>query len=266
VPEPKFSIVLPVYNSSSFLRQCIDSVISQSFSNWELLIVDDGSVDNSFQISHSYSFLDPRIKCFQNEFEKGASGARNTAIKQAQGQFISFLDSDDMWGPDHLQYQYQSFCQGCVLVHSSHYLIDEAGARLGYVKAPIRVNAIMILCFNFLPQLTVSYDTHFFGKCYLPNIKSRNDYALWLQLFSSHSGLVSCNCGFTKCSYRKVSNSLSKASILSNISKYLEVVSLYYPPFIFPLILPVYLSLMCLKKVIPRLYNQIIKLLDLLLN
>ena len=91
------SIVMPLYNSERFLADAIDSVLNQSFSDWELLICDDGSTDNSYRLASKYSKIDARIVLLKNNFTKGASGARNTCIKHARGRYITFLDSDDLW-------------------------------------------------------------------------------------------------------------------------------------------------------------------------
>ena len=97
------SIVMPNYNGGKYLKETIDSVLSQTFDNWELLFVDDCSTDNSLEIVRSYA--DERIRIFQNETNRGAAVSRNRAIEAANGRWIAFLDSDDLWLPEKLEKQ-----------------------------------------------------------------------------------------------------------------------------------------------------------------
>ena len=98
---PLITIVIPVYNRGKTLHYCIDSVLSQTYQNWELILVDDGSSDSSSQICKEYAETDKRIKCFYQN-NQGAGPARNKGIQEAAGDWISFLDSDDAIMPDHL--------------------------------------------------------------------------------------------------------------------------------------------------------------------
>ena len=104
------SIIMPNYNSAKYIKDAIDSVVAQTYTNWELIIVDDCSLDNSFEIINQYK--DARIKLIKNESNSGAAISRNNAIKMAQGRWIAFLDSDDLWNKDkllkHLQFMVQS--------------------------------------------------------------------------------------------------------------------------------------------------------------
>lgn len=90
----KFSVIVPVYNSSKYIKRCIESILSQTFNDWELLIIDDGSIDNSWDIINGYATLDERIKCFR-QANAGPGAARNNGIKMANGEYIVFIDSDD---------------------------------------------------------------------------------------------------------------------------------------------------------------------------
>lgn len=99
------SIVTPVYNSERFISETIDSIQSQTYSNWELLLIDDCSKDNSYEIIKSYMKNDDRIKYIKLEKNSGASISRNTGIHNAKGRFIAFVDSDDLWEPKKLEIQ-----------------------------------------------------------------------------------------------------------------------------------------------------------------
>ena len=99
------SIIMPTYNSSSTIHQSIESVISQTYTNWELLITDDCSSDDTYKIICNYALKDHRIRVFQNNINSGAGLTRNNSIEHARGRFIAFLDSDDMWTNDKLEKQ-----------------------------------------------------------------------------------------------------------------------------------------------------------------
>lgn len=103
--SPLVSVVTPVFNAASFLEETILSVLNQTYSNWELLLIDDSSTDASFEIAIAYSQKDSRIKPFQLTENKGAGVSRNFGIKEAAGTYIAFLDADDLWFPEKLQKQ-----------------------------------------------------------------------------------------------------------------------------------------------------------------
>ena len=99
------SIVVPIYNAEKYLEQCIDSILNQSYKNIEVLLVNDGSIDNSKEIIDKYEKIDNRIKVFHKE-NKGVSSARNTGIKEAKGNYITFIDADDYIEKDYIEYLY----------------------------------------------------------------------------------------------------------------------------------------------------------------
>src|SRR5690625_4190600 len=103
--EPLVSIITPVYNAERFLSETIKSVKEQTYKNWELLLVDDCSKDNSAKIIKEFNRTDDRIKYIKLEKNSGASISRNTGIKNAKGRFIAFVDSDDLWEPEKLEIQ-----------------------------------------------------------------------------------------------------------------------------------------------------------------
>ena len=181
------SILMPCFNSELFLGEAIASVVEQKYSDWELLICDDGSVDGSKQIAERWASKDLRIKVLKNKFEKGAGGARNTCLSKAQGRYIAFLDSDDLWLPCKLEKQIQFMTdtkQPFIFGYCEN--ISEEGESLSVTRAPERVSFSKILFSNFIPCLTVIYDAKMLGKVYQPEIKKRNDFALWLRILGEH--------------------------------------------------------------------------------
>lgn len=183
---PKVSIIMPCYNSAMFIPLAIESVLNQTFEDWELIITDDGSTDNSVEISRSYQLFDDRIKIYSNIFEKGAPGARNTSLHFSNGRYIAFLDSDDIWLCNKLELQLNFMVQnGVHFSFSYHDTIDENNNFIKSYKAPHMVNLSSMKLSNFIPCLTVMYDTSRLGKVEQPNIKKRNDFALWLTILGN---------------------------------------------------------------------------------
>lgn len=177
------SIITPLYNSSLFLDKTINSIISQSYYYWELIIVDDCSQDNSIEIALDFSSKDIRIKVIQMEKNSGAAAARNTAIKAANGRFIAFLDSDDLWHPHKLEKQINFMLKNnYAFSYTAYEKINEEGKVIGHVGAPMRLNYKQLLMTNEIGCLTAIYDTEILGKVYMPTETKREDYATWLSI------------------------------------------------------------------------------------
>ncbi|MGN8791799.1 glycosyltransferase family 2 protein [Acidaminococcus fermentans] len=128
------SVIVPVYNSSQFLDQCIMSILNQSYSDIELILVDDSSTDESFRICHKYAAKDRRIKVLSNVENKGQVYSYVKGIKEAKGDFISFVDSDDWISPDMLEKLYMALCDydadisacGCWHIYDNHKIVEPA--------------------------------------------------------------------------------------------------------------------------------------------
>jgi len=177
------SIITPSYNSSGFISNTIGSVIDQAVSNWELIIVDDCSTDNSVEVIQGFVDKDPRIKLIQLTENSGAAVARNKGIEAAKGRYIAFLDSDDAWSPDKLEKQL-AFMQAndYPFTFAAYDKVDEAGKVFGHVGVPDKVTYSDLLKSCSIGCLTAMYDTEFFGKVYMPLIRKRQDLGLWLKL------------------------------------------------------------------------------------
>ena len=207
------SIITPNYNSENFIDQTLKSIIAQTYKNWELLIVDDCSTDNSFKIIKNYASIDKRIKFFKLEENSGAAIARNKAIQKAAGTFIAFLDSDDLWLPEKLDKQLAFMIDNKYnLTHTSYHLIAENGTLLNkdvFCKPKLDYNQMLFS--NKIGCLTAMYNADTLGKIYLPKIRKRQDYALWLKILKQEKyayGLPSI-----LASYRDRSNSMSDNKI-----------------------------------------------------
>ena len=174
------SIITPSYNASKFIEECIRSVLDQSYTNWELIIVDDCSSDNSCEMIRKYN--DKRIQLFELDSNVGAAEARNVAIRQAKGKYIAFLDSDDLWEPQKLEKQI-SFMQkkDIVFSFSTYQPMSEDGSKLySIIHAPKIITYSSYLKNTIIGCLTVVIDREKTGGFEMPNIRSSHDMALWL--------------------------------------------------------------------------------------
>lgn len=178
------SVIMPVYNAEKYLSESINSVLNQTFTNWELLVIDDCSKDRSSAIIHDYVERDSRIKYFKTFAPSGSPTLpRNIGIEKASGRFIAFLDSDDIWLPSKLSNQISVFDNNQIAIAYTDYeKISEDGKRNHRViKAPMCVGYSQLLLGNVIGCLTCVYDTQKVGKVYFTN-HSHEDYIMWLSI------------------------------------------------------------------------------------
>lgn len=179
------SIITPCYNGAKYIAETIDSVISQTYSDWEMIIVDDGSKDNSADIAKDYEQKDSRIHYIFQE-NAGSAAARNNGIRKADGQYIALLDADDLWNPDFLEKQITCLKENNVVcVSCSYRRIDENSNE---ILRPTKVKKIITVKDmqrrNHIGCLTGLYNAEKHGKIYLhEELKSlRDDYAYWYDI------------------------------------------------------------------------------------
>lgn len=202
------SIIMPSYNSAKYIAESIESVVAQSFHNWELLITDDCSTDNTREIVEAYATHDPRIKLFILEQNSGAGVARNNSIEQAAGRFIAFLDSDDVWMPQKLEKQVAFMLNnGYTFTFTSYDVCDANGCKIGGVNCNSRINFFRLLCDNCVGCLTGMYDAKQLGKIYMPILRKRQDWCLWLSVIKMSKNGFGLQERLAK--YRVVTNSVS---------------------------------------------------------
>ncbi len=177
------SIIMPTYNSSQFVADSIESVLAQTYENWELIITDDCSTDGTIEILKKYARRDSRIILQSNETNCGAGVSRNKSIATAHGQYISFCDSDDRWMPKKLEMQLEFMQKNNVaLCFAPYFTCDENNKELGFIPAPKRVGLFGTMCDDKIGFLTCTYDTHLMGKHFMPIMRRRQDYAYVLML------------------------------------------------------------------------------------
>ena len=204
------SIIMPTYNCRLFIAESIQCVLNQTYSNWELIIQDDCSTDNTSEIVKPF-LSDSRIKYFVNQKNSGAAVSRNKALAQAQGKWIAFLDSDDLWTSDKLEKQ-------LAFMKTNHYdfsytkytEIDEEGKDLNVmVSGPKKITKTGMFNYCWPGCLTVMYNADKVGLVQIVDIKKNNDYAMWLQVAKK------ANCyllGEVLAHYRKRKGSISNHS------------------------------------------------------
>ena len=177
------SIITPCYNSEKFLDECISSVLNQTYQNWEMLIVDDNSSDNSSILINSYSKKDERIKPLYLNDNIGAAMARNKAISKAKGKYLAFLDSDDVWLPKKLEVQTNFMKKNnCSFVFSSYSVISDDEKPNYTISVPETITYKRYLKNTIIGCLTVMLDKEKFKNIKMPNLRSSHDMALWLNL------------------------------------------------------------------------------------
>lgn len=190
--EPEISIIVPCYNAAPFLGGTLDSVLAQSFANWECIVVDDASSDGSRGVIESYADRDERFRPVLLERNLGAAGARNEALAHVRGKFIAFLDADDYWLPGKLESQRSRMKEtGAAIVHSSYRFIDERGELLrGGVMASERVSLRSYMKNTEIGMSTSLIDREQVGGFRFLDIRLCQDTHLWLELlgrgFDSH--------------------------------------------------------------------------------
>ncbi len=208
------SIIMPSYNTANFIADSVRSVLAQTYTNWELIIVDDCSSDNTEEVISGFD--DPRIIFVKNEVNSGAAESRNKALRMAKGRWIAFLDSDDLWHPKKLEQQigfmeknnyhfsYTNYCE-----------IDENSKRNGtVVTGPRKVSKIGMYCYCWPGCLTVMYDGRHVGQVQIERIDKNNDYAMWLEVCKKADCFL---LGRNLSEYRRRAGSISNHSCLNLI-------------------------------------------------
>ena len=198
-----------MYNNQTVIQETIDSVIRQTYNNWELLLIDDNSSDNTLQIVEPIVANNPQIKLFKHSSNKGAAEARNLGTKMASGTHIAFLDADDLWHEDKLQSQIQILSSSADVCFGSYEWVDPKGNSLQTkVYALKSLSYDKLLKANYIGNLTGIYNCEKLGKIYTKDLKKRQDWLLWLEALR-RSDKPAVGLPETVAYYRKSSGSLS---------------------------------------------------------
>lgn len=206
--SPLVSIIMPSYNAQRFIAESIHSVQAQTYTNWELLITDDCSKDDTCQVVEALMTKDSRIKLFQLVDNSGAAVARNTSISHAQGRYIAFLDSDDMWLPEKLEEQLAFMDKtGAGLSFTAYRTITEDGNPINTIHVPKTLSYQQYLRNTIIGCLTVIFDREVVGNVRMPLIRKRQDMATWLSIL--RKGHLAYGLDKPLSYYRIVSTSIS---------------------------------------------------------
>lgn len=216
--EPLISVIMPAYNADRFITAAIQSVISQTYSNWELLILDDGSVDRTCEIARQFALKDERIRLLENEKNMGVARTRNRGFDLCKGSYVALLDSDDVWHADKLEKQLACLQEsGADFAYSSYSIVDVHGekAKADYL-VPEEINFRELLkenvigCSAVLMKADVLKEHRFLTDFF------HEDYVLWLQLLQSGYRAVGCKDVLLDWRYVENSRSFNKRRAAQN--------------------------------------------------
>lgn len=207
------SVIMPTYNTGEALRDCLESILSQTYKELEIVVTDDNSTDETtIDILRDFEQRDSRVRVFWLKVNGGPGVARNNSIREARGQYIAFCDSDDAWYPTKVERQVEFLkANGYCLTFSSYIVCNNEGVGTGIVNCPERVSFSMLKRDNKVGCLTAMYDASIYGKFYLPTLRKRQDWAMFLDI------LKKCGYGYgiqePMAYYRKRKNSVSHKKI-----------------------------------------------------
>ena len=181
--KEKVSIIVPMYNAEKFIGKTIESVLSQTYENWEMLIMNDVSTDNSLAVVNKFAKKDARIKVVNTEKNMGVVKGRNHLIDLANGKYIAFLDADDYWHSQKLEKQIQFMKEKNAGISCTEYTrVKENGEKINEVVIKSEISYTDMLKNNYLGCLTVMYDVEKVGKRYFKELEKNEDYVLWLEI------------------------------------------------------------------------------------
>jgi len=234
----KVSIITPAHNSAKYIADTIESVINQTYQNWEMIIIDDYSTDNSKDIINEYSKKDKRIVPIFLETNLGAAQARNSGLKIASGRYIAFLDSDDQWFQYKLEKQVKFMQDKNISFSFTSYEVinDDGSPAKKIIKAPKKINYNSYLRNTIIGCLTVIIDKSKTGDFLMPNIKSSHDMALWLSLLKKgHNafGMDECLAKYRIVSDSNTANKWKAAKDVWKVYRNIEHLGIIYSLFCF---------------------------------
>lgn len=218
---------MPMYNSEDFIKVTLESVLAQTYQNWELLIIDDCSTDSSVKIVEIYCKRDFRIKLFRNPKNIGVSESRNQGILKSTGNYLSFLDSDDILTPNKLEKQLNfMFKNKYPFTFSSYYKINEDGTIRGIINAPEIANIESQLISNMMPTFTVMLDTEITGKPSFDLSDFSEDLLYWNKVLDIVGVAHSIN---EPLGYYRVLRGSRSANKLKLVAYQLQIIKKQYP-------------------------------------
>lgn len=218
--KPLVSIVVPAYNCSNTIKTTIESVIEQTYRNWELIVIDDCSFDDTYSVLQSISKTEERIVLNKNDFNLGVAETRNKGIDIACGEYIAFLDSDDIWLPQKLEKQMEVMVENsAVLSCTSYSFIDKDDIELpNKVSVPEQINLSLLVKKNIIGCSTVVVKKDIMEKYKMSNEYYSEDYVAWLQILKECKVAYGLTSAYTK--YRFMNGTKSSNKIKSGLKLY----------------------------------------------
>lgn len=213
---------MPAYNAEKTIREAVNSVIAQTEKDWELIVIDDGSKDNTSTILTEFAKFDSRIRFLQNEKNSGVSYTRNRAVELAEGEWIAFLDSDDMWQPEKLEKQLALSQKHpeMVICYTASSFIDDTGTPYKYVMSAIEKLTYKDLLYkNLMSCSSVMIRASIMKDIKMPNDNMHEDYFVWLTVLRKHKIAYGINeplLVYRLCNNSKSSNRIKSAKMLFN--------------------------------------------------
>lgn len=235
--QEKVSIIVPVYNAANYIEQTIQSVLAQDYENWELILVENGSADDS--VAKIQAFDDERIRLIIMDGNAGAANARNEGMRQATGTYVGYVDADDLWRPDKLSRQIAFMNEkSAAFAFTGYEFGDENANPTGkIVRVPETLSYRQALSNTTIFTSTVLFDTRLIekDKLYMPNVKSE-DSALWFQIL--REGATAYGLDENLVIYRRPANSLSSNKLeamrrIWNLYRKQEKLNIFYSMYLF---------------------------------
>ena len=217
--EPLVDIIIPVFNSVKFIDRTINSALSQTYQNIRIILCDDGSTDGTYEYLFDKFKNNERIILLRNQYEKGSSGARLTALKESDAEWVAYLDSDDEWKPEKIAFQLAFCLKNNVDFSYSDY--EVYGFKTGIVRSINAIHSSKFFLGNFFGTSTVMHRRKLFRE-FPTNIKKRTDYLMWLS-YSNKNDFVARRVPGLLTRYNKQENSLSTGAF-SNLSYHIKVI------------------------------------------
>ena len=216
VSGPLVSIIVPVHNAAGSLHRALRSVLSQTLTDYELILVDDCSADESIRILRKYCELDERVRLYSTATNSGPGVARNVGLRSAKGRYIAFLDADDFWIRNKLELQIRSFEDDKVILsHTRVVLLNTRGDIVGIVNGRKKMHLFDMYVGNRVTMSSAMVRADLIGADEMPEMRNREDYAYWISLLRRNSGYIAYVPEFLV-GYVKMPGSVS-SSILRNV-------------------------------------------------
>ena len=188
---PSISVIVPVYNAAGCLHRSLRSVLRQTLPDFELIVVDDCSTDESAEVLREYRALDDRVRVFSTAKNGGPGVARNVGLSHARGRYIAFLDSDDFWMRNKLERQVRSFDDDDVIVScTSTVLLNSEGSILGLMNGRSKAYLKDMMFANRVPLSSAMFRKELNGAERMSGLRSRQDYVYWITLLKKNRGYV----------------------------------------------------------------------------